>query len=106
MIAKPRMEASGIVEAEQTPSADRPVLYWSARGEVACQDHTPADQSSRWVAERWAIISEAALDRRRTGYQCQHCSASGTALRRDHRSNSNHVATEPSMVSHKPKVGS
>ena len=65
------------------------MLYWSARGQVACEAHAPQEQSARWVAERWAAVPGAALGRRRVTYQCQYCSPLGTALRRIQVSRSN-----------------
>jgi hypothetical protein len=46
-------------------------LFWSKRGEVACEQHAPARQSDRWDAERWQRLPE--LEGRRITYQCQHC---------------------------------
>lgn len=47
------------------------VLFWSRKGEVACLDHAPARDSSRWSAEGWREIAPGEDPRVR--YQCQHC---------------------------------
>lgn len=49
-------------------------LYWSIRGEVACQRHAPAVDDPRWAAERWAPVP------RGSRYQCQHCAPDGRAV--------------------------
>jgi CheY-like chemotaxis protein len=46
-------------------------LFWSKRGEIACERHAPAEQSERWNAEGWQRLPE--LEGRRIIYQCQHC---------------------------------
>lgn len=54
----------------QAASTDQ--LFWSRRGEVACQAHAPLADSIRWYHEQWqAIPSDAA--KHRIAYQCQHC---------------------------------
>jgi CheY-like chemotaxis protein len=47
------------------------LLLWSKRGEIACEQHAPAEQSDRWVSEGWQRLRE--LEGRRITYQCQHC---------------------------------
>ena len=47
-------------------------LAWSRKGEVACQDHTPAADSERWTVEGWREMSAGELAR--AAYRCQHCS--------------------------------
>jgi CheY-like chemotaxis protein len=46
-------------------------LFWSKRGEIACERHAPAEQSTRWVNEGWQQLPR--LEGRRITYQCQHC---------------------------------
>ena len=46
-------------------------LFWSKRGEIACERHAPAAQSARWVGEGWQVLPR--LEGRRITYQCQHC---------------------------------
>lgn len=46
-------------------------LFWSKRGEIACAEHAPERQSSRWSLEGWQELP--ALEGRRITYQCQHC---------------------------------
>lgn len=46
-------------------------LFWSKRGEIACERHVPAAGSERWNDERWQPLP--AMDGRRITYQCQHC---------------------------------
>ena len=55
-------------------------LYWSRRGEVACDLHAPASDSSRWKDERWAEMPPNARQRHGVEYQCQYCSASGRPI--------------------------
>jgi CheY-like chemotaxis protein len=47
------------------------LLFWSKRGEVACDRHVPAERSERWNSEGWQRVP--AVDGRRITYQCQHC---------------------------------
>ena len=46
-------------------------LFWSSKGEVACESHAPADGDPRRDAERWQPIPYDKL--RKIQYQCQHC---------------------------------
>jgi CheY-like chemotaxis protein len=52
--------------------ADR-FLFWSRKGEVACDAHAPAPGDPRRASEAWQPIPLHAL--RRIQYQCQHCVA-------------------------------
>ena len=47
-------------------------LFWSKRGEVACQEHAPDSASDRWTVEGWRPIVPSDLGR--ITYRCQHCS--------------------------------
>ncbi len=47
-------------------------LYWSRKGEVACEAHAPDAATDRWRAEGWRAIRPN--EARRGRYQCQHCS--------------------------------
>jgi CheY-like chemotaxis protein len=53
-------------------------LYWSKKGEVACDEHTPAIGDPRRTDENWQPIPFDAL--RRIQYQCQYC-APGQRIR-------------------------
>ena len=60
-------------------------LYWSVRGEVACDAHAPEPTDPRWYVEGWQRLPVRAPRGRRTRYECQHCGrASGAAGRRLH----------------------
>src|SRR5687768_2899504 len=59
-------------------------LFWSKRGEVACQAHAPTFDAHRWQAEGWCAIPEAAR-RQRLPYQCPRCAADGRMHRHAHR---------------------
>ena len=59
-------------------------LFWSRRGEIACADHAPEADSSRWHDERWAPIPPAA-DSHRIAYRCQHCPGDGSPIDRSRR---------------------
>jgi hypothetical protein len=52
-------------------------LYWSIRGKVLCAEHTSEIDDDRWAAENWEPLPESSRFRQ---YQCQRCSADGTAL--------------------------
>jgi two-component system response regulator len=75
--------ANAVVAAQADPAPARPPargaagrsateLFWSRRGEVACDVHAPPPASDRWVNERWTAIP-AGAGRDRVSYQCQHC---------------------------------
>jgi len=49
-------------------------LYWSVKGEVACELHIPDRDSAEWWADRWMLISDMGA-RTRDWCQCQHCAA-------------------------------
>ena len=46
-------------------------LFWSRKGEIACAQHAPSGDSSRWSDEGWQPVPEVAG--RRVKYQCQVC---------------------------------
>lgn len=46
-------------------------LFWSRKGEIACEQHAPGSSTPRWEAEGWQAIP--AVPGRRISYQCQHC---------------------------------
>ena len=54
-------------------------LYWSNRGEVACESHAPDPKESRWFVEGWQLMPPRA---HRVRYRCQHCGGSGAATTR------------------------
>jgi CheY-like chemotaxis protein len=51
-------------------------LFWSRLGEIACADHAPSSDSTRWASEAWRAIMPSEL--KRIPYRCQHCA--GTPL--------------------------
>ena len=53
-------------------------LYWSMRGEVACDNHAPAEP--RWTLEGWVPLPGAQQGRDGIRYLCQHCSLVGIAF--------------------------
>jgi hypothetical protein len=62
-------------------------LYWSIRGEVACEAHAPDYDERRWTIEGWEPMPESLLHRRGARYQCQHCAIDGRAVAHAHRNN-------------------
>lgn len=46
-------------------------LFWSRRGEIACEQHAPDRTDPRFIAQGWQPIPPVAG--RRITYQCQHC---------------------------------
>lgn len=55
-------------------------LYWSIRGEVACDEHAPAVEDLRWRTERWAAVPVSSGHMNGARYQCQHCATDGRAI--------------------------
>ena len=55
-------------------------LYWSLRGEIACESHAPDVEDPSWIAEGWQAIPESSGHVKATRYQCQHCSQDGRAV--------------------------
>lgn len=55
-------------------------VFWSARGEVACQEHAPDEHDPRWIDERWKPIPTASQGRHGRRYQCQHCAAGARTI--------------------------
>ena len=55
-------------------------LYWSIRGEVACDEHAPAVDDPRWTVEGWCPVPVSSVQRHGIHYQCQHCSFDGRAI--------------------------
>jgi CheY-like chemotaxis protein len=47
------------------------LLLWSRKGEIACPNHAPAQNSDRWVSEGWQPMPDFGV--RMARYQCQHC---------------------------------
>src|SRR5688500_1859888 len=45
-------------------------LFWSRKGEVACGEHAPAQDSAPWTCEGSPLVPDV---RRPIRYQCQHC---------------------------------
>ena len=46
-------------------------LFWSRKGEIACAQHAPPRDGSRWSDEGWQQVPDVAG--RRVKYQCQVC---------------------------------
>jgi hypothetical protein len=55
-------------------------LYWSIRGEVACEAHAPATDDARWTIWGWAPIPVSSGKVRGARYRCQHCRTDGRAV--------------------------
>lgn len=55
-------------------------LYWSIRGEVACNDHAPDVYNPRWIREGWEPVPVSVGHEKGTRYQCQHCASDGRAV--------------------------
>jgi hypothetical protein len=55
-------------------------LYWSIRGTVLCARHTNELDEARRAAESWTPLPKSSQGLHGTWYQCQRCSAEGTAL--------------------------
>ena len=55
-------------------------LYWSIRGHVACGQHAPPVEDSRWGTEGWAPLPSSSQGVHSLRYQCQYCSPEHTAL--------------------------
>jgi CheY-like chemotaxis protein len=53
-------------------SSEGHALFWSRRGDVACETHAPVAGSGRWRDEGWAVIPSGAT-RNRVEYRCQYC---------------------------------
>lgn len=68
-------------------------LYWSIRGEVACEQHTPDMTDSRWTAEGWAPVPVSSGHVHGARYQCQHCAVDHCAIIRPFR-----VSPQPRVV--------
>ena len=65
------------------PSTTTVVLYWSIRGEVACEKHAPSADDSRWTVEGWNPIPVSSGHIKGSRYQCQHCAKDGRAVIHD-----------------------
>lgn len=63
------------------PAAPPPSLFWSKRGEVACADHAPVGDSTRWTRDGWCRLI-GAFGKRQVVYQCQYCAADGSPVAR------------------------
>jgi two-component system cell cycle response regulator DivK len=78
-------------------SANRDLLYWSLRGEVACAKHLPVPGSEGWLAQRWAEVPPEVRRRFGRRYQCQHCADSKTPI--VHRRLNTQIHLSPRMRS-------
>jgi hypothetical protein len=61
------------------PTAEAVDLFWSKRGEVACERHAPEKDAERWRDEQWTLLRPL---RQRLTYQCQHCNGDVPISRR------------------------
>jgi hypothetical protein len=68
------------VRTDDPGAANVPALYWSVRGEVACEMHVAGPGSQRWSEERWAEIPSEVRGRHGIRYQCQHCADPKTPI--------------------------
>jgi hypothetical protein len=55
-------------------------LFWSIRGEVACDQHAPAEDDPRWVDDGWDSMPTSSARLQTSRYQCQHCADDGRAV--------------------------
>ena len=55
-------------------------LYWSIRGEVACDEHAPRIDTPRWTIEGWNALPVSSEHVNGSHYQCQHCASDGRAV--------------------------
>ena len=69
-------------------------LYWSIRGEVACDDHAPDVDNQRWTTEGWEPIPISSGRVIGTRYQCRHCASDGRAVIRPNEHTSVTKATD------------
>jgi len=58
-------------------------LYWSIRGEVACDEHAPAVNNPRWTMERCGPVLVSSGQMPGSRYQCQFCAIDGRPLIRN-----------------------
>ena len=58
-------------------------LYWSIRGQVACDQHTPAVDDPRWTIEGWTPVPLSSGHIHGSRYQCQFCAIDGRAIVRN-----------------------
>ena len=66
-------------------------LYWSTRGEVACDDHAPKIDDPRWTVDGWERLPDSYGYVAATHYQCQHCAEDRRAVvHEDHDDPSGH----------------
>jgi hypothetical protein len=59
--------------------SDGQPLYWSRRGEIACEMHAPKSDLNRWTADGWRRV-----DRARRPLQCAQCH-DGASVKRSPR---------------------
>ena len=57
-------------------------LYWSNRGEVACESHAPDPSDPRWSVEGWQLMPLRVYRALTSSYRCQHCESKSAALQR------------------------
>ena len=56
-------------------------LYWSIRGEVACDHHAPSVTDPRWTIEGWSPVPvTSGRHAKGSRYQCQFCALDGGAI--------------------------
>jgi hypothetical protein len=70
-----------IISTSEVEHSMSGTLFWSKRGDVACESHAPQSDSERWRAEGWCSIPASANGRHGLMYQCPHCAADGRSHR-------------------------
>ena len=55
-------------------------LYWSIRGEVACDEHARAMNNPRWTMEGWSPVPMSSGPMQGSRYQCQFCAIDGRPI--------------------------
>ena len=58
-------------------------LYWSIRGEVACDEHAPLVDDPRWTVEGWHPLPVSSGQMQGSRYQCQFCAIDGRPIFRN-----------------------
>ena len=55
-------------------------LYWSIRGEVACDEHAPRVDDPQWTFEGWTPIPDTSGFMKGAYFQCPHCAQDGGTI--------------------------
>jgi hypothetical protein len=62
-----------------SPQPVRSTLFWSLRGEIACQAHAPSRDDIRWIAESWRRLPPSSPIFDGSRYECERCAAQAAA---------------------------